>query len=121
MTKRPDTPCSGCGKLLYTGPGSLPQPTCRECRAKRRPERRNQSRTGWQPAKAHYVRCGSEFVTKVPWQRFCRSACQAAFWWNSHPEREREKTRAKRARQRSLRLVESSDQSQPDDTPPEAA
>lgn len=34
MAKKPDTPCSGCGKLLWGGPTSLPagQRKCRECR-----------------------------------------------------------------------------------------
>lgn len=34
--RRPDTPCSVCGRLLYTGSGSASQPTCRECRKARR-------------------------------------------------------------------------------------
>lgn len=33
---KPDTPCTDCGKLLYRGPGSLPNPTCRDCRRSRR-------------------------------------------------------------------------------------
>jgi hypothetical protein len=34
MPHKPDTPCAGCGKLLWRGPGSLPagQRLCRECR-----------------------------------------------------------------------------------------
>lgn len=34
MAKKPDTPCSGCGKLLWGGNTSLPagQRMCRECR-----------------------------------------------------------------------------------------
>jgi hypothetical protein len=33
MPKRPDTPCAGCGKLLWSGPNSLPagRRRCRDC------------------------------------------------------------------------------------------
>lgn len=36
MAKKPDTPCSGCGKLLWSGPGSRPadERLCRDCRMK---------------------------------------------------------------------------------------
>lgn len=35
MAKRPDTPCAGCGELLWSGSGSKPagQRLCRACRA----------------------------------------------------------------------------------------
>ncbi|MCC9182579.1 hypothetical protein [Mycolicibacterium mageritense] len=35
MARNPDTPCSGCGKLLWRGRGSLPggERQCQECRA----------------------------------------------------------------------------------------
>jgi hypothetical protein len=36
MARRPEIPCSRCGKLLYRGTGSLEFPTGRECRQKRR-------------------------------------------------------------------------------------
>jgi hypothetical protein len=37
MARKKDTPCAGkCGRLLYRGTGSLPNPTCRDCRRKRR-------------------------------------------------------------------------------------
>ena len=34
MPRRPDVPCAGCGKLLFSGTGSLPvgQRLCRACR-----------------------------------------------------------------------------------------
>ncbi|MDG4784342.1 hypothetical protein O7626_00445 [Micromonospora sp. WMMD1102] len=34
MTRKPDTPCAGCGKLLYTAQGSLPagKRRCQKCR-----------------------------------------------------------------------------------------
>lgn len=37
MSRKPDTPCSGCGKLIYRGRGSLPPglAVCRPCRARR--------------------------------------------------------------------------------------
>lgn len=39
MAKKPDTPCAGCGKLLWGGSTSLPAGTrtCRTCRAAARP------------------------------------------------------------------------------------
>lgn len=45
MARKPDTPCSGCGKLLWTGKHSLPfaERMCRECRAQR-PKRRSTCR-----------------------------------------------------------------------------
>jgi len=39
-TRRPDVPCSGCGRMIWRGTGSLPagRATCRDCRqAERRP------------------------------------------------------------------------------------
>jgi hypothetical protein len=35
MAKKPDTPCTGCGKLLWSGPRSRPdgERLCRECRS----------------------------------------------------------------------------------------
>lgn len=46
MSYKPDVPCSRCGKLLYSAPGSLPaeQRMCRPCRRSRpgaKPYRRN--------------------------------------------------------------------------------
>lgn len=32
MPRRPDVPCSGCGKLMWRGTGSADVPTCRDCR-----------------------------------------------------------------------------------------
>jgi hypothetical protein len=36
MAHKPDVPCAGCGKLLWRGPGSLPdgKRLCRDCRRK---------------------------------------------------------------------------------------
>ena len=38
MTRKPDTPCSGCGNLLWSGTGSRPAGNrmCRTCRAEHR-------------------------------------------------------------------------------------
>lgn len=32
MPRKPDMPCAGCGKLLWRGTSSAPEPRCRECR-----------------------------------------------------------------------------------------
>lgn len=41
MPRKPDTPCAGCGKLLYGGRGALPsgQRTCLDCRRARSADR----------------------------------------------------------------------------------
>lgn len=36
VARRPDTPCASCGRLLYVGRGSLPNPVCQPCRRLRR-------------------------------------------------------------------------------------
>src|SRR5262245_49729254 len=46
MARKPDTPCSVCGTLLWTGTGSLPaeQRRCRPCRAAARYQQRRHHR-----------------------------------------------------------------------------
>lgn len=52
MAKKPDTPCAGCGKLLWSGPRSRPaaERLCAECR--RRPVTASHSATPAQPEPA---------------------------------------------------------------------
>ncbi len=58
---RPTTPCGGCGKLLYVGPGSRAVPVCRPCRAARKGTRRQAVPRGTQVRKA-CAHCGQSFV-----------------------------------------------------------
>ena len=66
--RKPDTPCTDCGRLLYRGRGSRPIPTCRECRRNRvgldgsedrktAHEVRRQARVRSQKAQASNVSC----------------------------------------------------------------
>jgi endogenous inhibitor of DNA gyrase (YacG/DUF329 family) len=59
MARKPDTPCSSCGKLLYRGSTSLERPICRDCRRKRR--------------LANCPRCGKEFDAKSA--AYCSRHC----------------------------------------------
>lgn len=89
VPRKPDTPCSACGKLLYSGTTSLPpeQRTCRPCRA-----------TGirWLPTSArwplaerqpgHVVACPcGRTVRKMQPQTYCSLACVARFTVNGPP------------------------------------
>lgn len=74
MAKKPDTPCTGCGKLLWSGGnGSLPagQRKCRDCR--------RSSRAAPQPkpilAVCTCIGCGTQFVPHVHGQRRCKKGC----------------------------------------------
>lgn len=62
--KKPDTPCAGCGKLLYTSSWSLPagQRTCHDCR-------RAQPR----PAKGTCATCGGPLCGQA--KIYCSRAC----------------------------------------------
>lgn len=60
MAKKPDTPCSVCGRLLWRGRGSLAAPTCRTCRAAAiaaaRPDRPPSQLPGY--TKPEFLVCG---------------------------------------------------------------
>lgn len=67
MAKKPDTPCGGCGKLLWSGSSSLP-PGQRRCRA---------CRGGRQPQPTSCLACGTVFTTRDA--RLCSKTCRAAY------------------------------------------
>lgn len=68
--KKPDTPCAGCGKLLYSSPSSLPAGLrrCHDCR------RANPTR----PPVAPCEWCGEDFQPQKRRVRFCSKACKYA-------------------------------------------
>lgn len=78
MPRKPDTPCSKCGRLLVSGPGSLPveKRKCRPCRAVARAET---------TVSANCRGCGVDFTVlaatrKPSWgpPTVCSSACALA-------------------------------------------
>lgn len=73
MARKPDTLCAGgCGRLLWTGTSSLPNPTCQPCRRQgRAPRRLDQGQCG---------RCGQEMQRVRGRKRdsVCASCRQAA-------------------------------------------
>lgn len=81
MPVRADTPCTGCGKLIWSGTGSLPadQRMCRPCRAERKaarakPRRIPQGRTQLDRTCAW---CARDFTTTDVRQRYCSKSCGA--------------------------------------------
>jgi hypothetical protein len=80
MPRQPDTPCAGgCGRLLYSGPGSLAKDarTCRACRAARRLQDAAEGR----PAVCEG--CGQHFTSRpypgtYRWRLVCSDACGKA-------------------------------------------
>lgn len=54
-------PCAGCGKPVYRGPRSLPQPTCRDCR------RRNRQRI--------CEACGKQYDQGSNKRKYCSMRC----------------------------------------------
>lgn len=107
MPRRPDTPCTGgCGRLLWSGTGSLPAPErrCRECRRKTKP--------GPAPLVTRVCACGQEFASIIPHKRWCSTTCLAR-----PPRSFPQKTKAERRgrygrpylRVRALVLAEESD------------
>jgi hypothetical protein len=76
MARKPDTPCSGCGKLLWGGRGCLPagRRRCRDCR-RADPPRPKPSRT------ATCKGCGADFLSTRSvnagdrWRLTCSRAC----------------------------------------------
>ena len=62
---RRQRPCTDCGRLLNVGKGSLPEPTCRECRRKR-PHR--------QVVTSICPTCGKEFSRLIQ-QTYCSIEC----------------------------------------------
>lgn len=72
MARKPDTPCSGCGTLLWSGVASRPadQRLCRGCRAARRA-----GAARWHPARRCQC-CSAEFTpTTGGIQRTCSFSC----------------------------------------------
>jgi 5-methylcytosine-specific restriction endonuclease McrA len=63
MARKADTPCAGCGRLLWTGSTSLKKPVCQPCR------RARAVRT------CEYEPCGVQFHTKTGHGRFCSYNC----------------------------------------------
>ncbi len=80
--RKPDTPCAGCGKLLWSGKGSLPagQAKCRDCRRVARislsvkATSRTRRRT---PARRPCRNCGTAFALdpKNSRQAYCSTIC----------------------------------------------
>lgn len=97
MARKPDTPCAGCGKMLWGGTTSLPpgQRTCRSCRPGR-------TRT------AQCEHCAVQFTSirhHRKWTRFCGRTCAndklRAEQVPPDPERLRAKWRAQNHRRRT--------------------
>lgn len=67
MTTNPSVPCKLCGKLLWIGSTSLPEPTCRACRKHLR--------------QRLCEKCGKQFEQKVAKNagRFCSKLCTVAY------------------------------------------
>lgn len=75
MARKADTPCRGCGELLYTGRGSAPQPLCHPCR-RRNPQRATPPST-WRPGELlECDRCSKPFEQASPNQRYCGPQCR---------------------------------------------
>lgn len=81
MARVANTPCADCGRLLFVGRGSRPQPTCRECRAKRRA-------AAGLPHSGPYVKvdkvtvvcpCGITVVTNQSRTKYCSELCRSRF------------------------------------------
>lgn len=79
VARRPDTPCAGCGKLLYGGKGVLPagQRTCHDCRRKRRNETPPKPRREPKPKLLCEV-CEKPFSGR---HHTCSRECD---WWRRH-------------------------------------
>jgi predicted nucleic acid-binding Zn ribbon protein len=82
MPRRPDTPCKGCGKLLWRGTGSLApgEMMCRPCRSAR------STRPVDKPRRIPTVlrcQCGKDFVevARGHGQRFCSKPCRDRAEW----------------------------------------
>lgn len=87
MPRRPDTPCTGCGKMMWRGTGSRPpgEAMCRPCRAIRRGqmpgEKQRDLRDVPKTREVECEHCGLTVVRKrsrgqVP--RFCSDRCQSS-------------------------------------------
>lgn len=78
VPRRPDTPCNGCGKLIWRGKGCLPpgQARCRECR--RACPAPYGPRPGAPSRERTCEHCGATYQAR--WlnkpQRFCTPACR---------------------------------------------
>jgi HNH endonuclease len=73
MARKPDTPCAGCGKLVYHTRTSLPagQQTCHECRRKQ--PRPYGSRSGPPQSKGSCATCGGPLFGQA--KIYCSRAC----------------------------------------------
>ena len=78
MARKPDTPCASCGRLLWRGTGSKPDPVCRDCR-KAAPRPRKHSftkRIGCvEPAWPACWTCGA-YMERAHGVRYCSRPCQ---------------------------------------------
>lgn len=74
MPAKPDTPCSQCGKLLWRGTGSLPNPTCRDCRRAKPDYRRR--RVPYVPKLRQCDQCGTTYTTTKDSNRYCSQPCR---------------------------------------------
>lgn len=77
MARKPDTPCSSCGRMLWSGSTSLPpeRRVCRPCRTKARavsPPRKKKARQ--RPARQCEV-CSAGYRPTYAAQRTCGRAC----------------------------------------------
>lgn len=73
MARRPNTPCAGCGKLLWPSKNGH-QPTCHNCRRKRRDQLPPRPKRQPKPKPKCEV-CGDEFRRKMIGQRTCGRDC----------------------------------------------
>lgn len=119
MARKPDTPCSRCGKLLFRGRGSLPEPICRECRwaHSQGQKRQRMEPLGWQP-KRWCDYCGQPLTWKQHrnGNRFCSLLCANAALplrgiaaiqvRRSDPRANQRKCALRRARKKSAPVVE---------------
>lgn len=72
MVRRPDTPCSGCGKLLYSGSGSLPA-ELRRCHGCRRASPRTPQKRP--PIECEHPACDVIIESPTSRQRWCSKTC----------------------------------------------
>lgn len=85
MARRPDTPCSICGVLLFRGRGSLPpeRMTCRSCRSS---GVRRTKKTGISGNRRAWITCPcGAVVWKPATQVYCSRSCRSSLRPRPHP------------------------------------
>lgn len=66
--------CSSCGKDVAVGRGSLPEPTCRQCRSERR-KHLAAKKNAWK-APTPCATCGEQFTPRHPTRKYCSTKCK---------------------------------------------